>query len=161
MGAGSRGSCKLCSSKYASAINSMIAAGKKHTEVLKTIKGIDEKEYWTFPTFRAHVLHITHPLVTAVEEAQKNPVVVPKTTHGALEAIRDIAMRNAAAHPEDITVDHGLKAMSILESSKRPAEHIFLILAKLMQAPVGDQTDTIEGVYHDVSVAATEGGLNA
>lgn len=156
MGTGSRGSCKLCSSPYAPAINSLIEKGKHNTEILKTIQGINAAVQWTYPTFRLHRMHITAPIVTAVERARANPVVVPKTNIAALEAIRDIAMVHALEHPEEVTIDHGLKAMGHLEANKRPVENWIVILAKRMVEIHSDPEIEIETPYTEIDVTPKE-----
>jgi hypothetical protein len=116
---------------------------------------VDPTIYWARPTYYAHKEHITHPLITAVELARKNPIVVPKTNRGALEMVRDVGMARIANDPSLITPDHVLKSLSIMESSKRPVENLFVVLAKLMVAPSGESAEVIVGDFTEVTDSDT------
>ena len=148
-GQGSPGFCKLCDSPHAGAINSMIAAGKPEPQIKKVIQEFAPDFTWSKPTFYAHKGHITHPLVTAKKNAENHPVIVPQTNRGALEMIRDLGMRRAAENPELVSVDHSLKALSILEGAKKPVADILVLLAKVMVQGSSD-ADVIEGSYEEV-----------
>jgi hypothetical protein len=140
---GSKGSCKLCNSALSTQINRLIESGKNEGQIKRAIREVDPEMTWARPTFYTHKDHITHPLVTQADAARRNPIVVPKTNRGALEMIRDVGMRKMAENPDIISPDHTLKAISIMEASKRPVENIFLVLAKLMQSNTKEESDEI------------------
>ena len=152
-GRGKPGYCKLCSSPYMDAINKLIAQGKNEGETKRTIQAIDPDFTWNRQTFYAHKDHITSPLVTHAEAARKNPVVVPKTTKGVLEAIRDIGMQRAVDHPEEVTVDHALRAATELNRTQKSGEGWQIVLAKLVSSSAGDY---IEGEWTEVPALPTE-----
>jgi hypothetical protein len=127
----------------------LIAAGRNEGQIKRAVRELDPEAYWARPTFYAHKDHITHPLVTQAEAARRNPIIVPKTTAGALEMIRDVGMARIVAHPETISPDHTLKALSILESSKRPSANIFVLLAKQMQTGYNEPEEVIVGEWKE------------
>jgi hypothetical protein len=118
---------------------------KNEGECRRAIKEIDPTFTWTRQTFYAHKEHITHPLVTAQQESRNHPVIIPKTNTGALEAIRDIGLRRAISHPDEVTIDHALKSVSILEARREKRDSVFVILAKAMTGQLPEIV--IEGQY--------------
>lgn len=106
------------------------------------------------PTWYAHKKHITAPIVTATQEAKRNPVIVPQSSVGALEMIRNLGMRNAVENPETVTVDHALKAATELERSKGSSGGVVMILAKMLAAR--DETPAIETAWTEVPALTTE-----
>lgn len=150
MAVGSRGSCKICSSQYVEQINRLIESGKNEGQVKRAVRELDPDTYWARPTFYAHKDHITHPLVTQADAARNHPVIVPKTNRGALEMIRDVGMARIAKDPSLISPADTLKALSIMEQSKRPVENIWIVLAKLMNQGSPEEPDeVIVGEWHE------------
>jgi hypothetical protein len=62
-----------------------------------------------------------------------------------LKGIRDLGYATAIANPENVTVGHALKALSILTAAKPQQTNVLLILARAMTTPL----DEIEGEYVD------------
>lgn len=150
MGASREGYCKLCSSPMAPALNKLIVDGKNAADAQRTMEPLGLK--FTRQTFYSHKEHVTHPLITAVEKAKRNPVVVPKSNTGVLEAIRELGMRKAIDNPDEVTVDHALKAASILQQSEKKGDNILVVLAKSVMADVSeDIAGYIEGEYEEVT----------
>lgn len=150
-GPGSPGYCKLCDSPFAPALNKMLAAGKNNGEIRRFFKDNDIDLAWDRSTLYKHRdEHITHPLVTAAKQSQQNPIIVPKSTRAALEAVRDIGVRRAVEHPEEVNVDHALKAMSILQREERGPDNVMVVIAKLI-AGSDDEREEIIGEYVDVT----------
>lgn len=150
MGASREGYCKICSSPYAAAVNKLIVDGKNAAEVGRQVSNLGLT--FTRHTFYKHKDdHVTHPLITAVKRAQRNPLVVPKSNHGALEMIRELGMRKAVDNPEEVTIDHALKAAQILQASEKKGDNILVVLAKAVMAePPDDIAGLIEGEYEEV-----------
>jgi hypothetical protein len=157
MAAGQRGACKLCESIYAEAINKMIVADKNQGEIKRALYAIDPVFSFSKPTFYDHKRHITHPLVTAQKAALANPLVIPKTNRGALEAIRDIGMQKAIQNPDIVTIDQSLKAIGIMEAGKQPVDNFIVILAKKMADPSSYRDDVIEGEFTEIEEEALDG----
>jgi hypothetical protein len=151
-GYGKPGFCKLCVSPYAAALNKQIEKGLNAAECQRWAKELDEKFTFNRATFYTHRdEHITHPLIPAAEQARRNPVIVPRTNVGVLEAIRDIGRQRASEHPEEVTVDHALKAATALEQRKGGTDNIIILLAKAMQgAPMPVEAQIVEGEYREV-----------
>lgn len=150
----SAGYCKICASPYATPINKLLADGKNSTEIATQMEpfGFD----FTRKTLSIHKKHITSPKQTLVERAAANPVIVPKSNRAVLEAIRDLGMANALQYPEQVTVDHALKAAGELQRAETKGETVQVILAKVvMQQLAPDVTGYIEGEYTEL-----EGGSN-
>jgi len=146
---GSPGSCKICQSPYADIFNRMILEGKDQGKIRDTLREFAPEFTWSRPTYYDHKRHITHPIVTAVQAAREYPLVVPQTNRGALEMIRDVGMKRVIDRPDDITPDHALKAIGLMEASKRrPIESVFILMAKEMTSR--PQDDVIEGEYREL-----------
>lgn len=154
MGKSKEGWCKLCKSPFAPALNKLIVDGKNAAEAGRLMEPFGLS--FNRATFYSHKDHVTHPLLTAVEKSQKNPVIVPKSTHAVLEAVRDIGMQRAIENPEEVTVDHALKAAGLLQQAEKKGESFMVVLAKAVQADpmevalIGNN-DTYEGEYEEVS----------
>ena len=166
-GQGKPGYCKICDHPAGQFLNAKAAADppdeKKHG-------GFNAKRAAEFAlelgltfdrgTWYTHVDHITHPLITAAKLAARNPVILPKTNQGVLEAIRDIGMKNAVENPDLVTPDHAIKAAGILEQKKLGAESIQVFIAKFMMAakPEELESEVIVGAWRE---APAEEGVPA
>lgn len=81
--------------------------------------------------------HMTRPedkIVSAVEKAQRKELMLPRVSSNEqyLEAIRDIGYQRAVENPEEVTIEHSLRAVQIMESSsKRGGGNITILLAKV------------------------------
>lgn len=148
-GQGKPGYCKICDSPYADAVNKLVAQEKNEAETKRAIQVIDPEFTWNRQTFYSHKKHITHPLVTHAENARKHPVVAPKSTRGVLEAIRDIGMQRALDNPEEVTVDHALRAAAELNRTENKTDSALVIL---MKAISGQAAEVIEGEFTELSM---------
>ncbi len=151
MAAGSPGYCKVCDFQYADILNRKLAdlGEKKFTSqaALRFAQELDPGFRFDRETWRKHKAHITHPLVTLQKQALADPVIVPKTNVGKLEAIADIAMQKAMNNPESVSIDHGLKAIGILENKKDRKDTFVVLLAKAFSDQLPELEDTIEGEW--------------
>lgn len=147
-GKGKPGYCKICDSPWAEAINRLIAQDNNEAETKRAIQVIDPDFTWNRQTFYGHKKHVTHPLVTHAKAAQENPVVVPKTNRGVLEAIRDIGMQRAVENPDEVTVDHALRAAAELNKTENKADGALMILIKTISG--GQAPEVIEGDWSEV-----------
>jgi hypothetical protein len=76
--------------------------------------------------------------------------------------IRELGMRKAIENPEEVTVDHALKAASILQAAEKKGDNILVVLAKAVMAEPPDDivglisqgADVVEGEYEEVSPSA-------
>lgn len=156
-GQGKPGFCKICVHPAAQFLNARVEREGKDVFNAARAAELAKELDLTFSrqTWYAHLDHITHPLVTAVEESKKNPVIAPKTTTGALEMIRDLGIKRAIENPEEVTVDHGLKAMAELNKKATSTDSVTIVLAKIMSgevAPeviVGEWTEALPGSQED------------
>jgi hypothetical protein len=158
-GVGKPGYCKICDHPAGQFLNDKV---KNNPPDRYGKTGFNSKRAQEFAlelgltfdraTWSEHVEHITHPLITHLKQAQANPVILPKTNQGVLEAIRDIGMRNAADNPDLVTPDHAIKAAGILEQKKLGAESIQIFIAKFMQQakPEELETDVIVGAWREL-----------
>lgn len=131
---GKAGYCKLCRWDEEPELNRLIKAGKNAAECARWAKG---KFGFTFTrqTFYSHKEHLAAPQdkVVAAAAGRRREKVIPKATNKEfLEAVRDLAFANALEDPDSVTLEQGLKAASILESSKQKAGDITLILAQVV-----------------------------
>jgi hypothetical protein len=154
-GQGKPGFCKICVFPGAQFLNARYERDGKDAfnaaRALEFAKTLDPTFTFTRSTWYEHVKHITHPLVTAADAARNSPVVVPKTTIGGLEMVRDVALARAAEHPEEITIDHGLKAMAELNKKQAGTDNVLIVFAKVLS---GEQpAEAIVGEWHEVGSA--------
>jgi hypothetical protein len=154
-GQGKPGWCKICAHPAGKFLNSKLADDPEGFNAAKAQKfarelTLPDVELLTFnrQTFYSHREHVTHPLVSHARLAQENPVIVPKTNRGVLEAIRDIGMKRAVDHPEEVTVEHALKAAGHLMAKENRADGVLVILAKAIS---GSSGEVIEVPYIDVT----------
>jgi hypothetical protein len=144
---GKTGHCSLCKHPKVLALNNAIKANKGYTVALREMAD----EYgWTFAkrTFLNHKNHITAPLLTAAEAARKEAAHQPQNNRAVLEAIRDIGMRKALENPEEVKIDHALRAAKILQDAEGKQETVMVVMAKAVMQ--GYVPPTIEGEYTEV-----------
>lgn len=135
-GFGKQGYCRLCSFQDLKQLNDKIKAGWNARQVkdwLVANYGVTFSRQ-TFYTHKDE--HMTRPedrIVSAVEKAQRKELMLPRVSSNEqyLEAIRDIGYQRAVENPEEVTIDHGLKAAQILASQKRGGGDITILLAKV------------------------------
>jgi hypothetical protein len=148
----SEGWCSLCKSPYVAAINTLIKQGKNAGEAARAMAAFDVK--FDRHTFYKHKPHIEDPMTTAVERARETALAegVPKSTRAVLERIRDLGMANALNNPEEVTVDHALKAASELNKQESKGEGVLIILAKAAMGVAQVESPAyIDGEYTDVA----------
>ncbi|MBA2703467.1 MAG: hypothetical protein H0U60_06425 [Blastocatellia bacterium] len=139
------GFCSLCKNPKVLLLNNAVAAGKGYTIVSREMEPMG----LTFSkgTFLEHKRHITSPLRTLVDNARENPVLIPKSNRAVLEAIRDMGMLRAQEHPEEVSVNHALKAAKILQDAEGKQESVLVILAQAVQ---NRPPEMIEGTYKEL-----------
>ena len=136
-GYGKQGYCKLCSFAEVDAVNDRLKRGWNARQVNDFLKqyGIQVNRQ----TVYAHKDHITAPadkVVAAADKARMQPAIRNATTD--------------QQNPDEITIDHALKAASILSQKKEKGTNVFLLMAKVI---TGNKPQLIvEGVaeeYHE------------
>lgn len=153
-GFGRPGYCKLCAWEHEPELNKLIKAGRNSTEIREWAR---DKFGLTFnrQTLYSHKDHLKAPedkVVALVEQKKAQKPVLPRqvTNRQFLEAVRDLGMMRALEHPDEISVDHALKAAQIIESSKEKRADITLILAKVVTGNVAEVVE-VEGEVREVS----------
>jgi len=146
-GQGKPGYCKVCDSKAAEFLNAKVAADPKGFNAAKAqefaLELVPDLTF-TRQTWYEHVKHITHPLITHAKKAQESPAIQPKTNQGVLEMIRDIGMKRAMENPDEVTVDHAIKAATALEAKKLGSDNVIILLAKFMSQQKPEELTTGE-----------------
>jgi hypothetical protein len=158
-GFGKVGYCKLCAWEHALELNRKIRDG--------TIKNAAQAQEFalrygltfnrqTFYNHKPHALGTEGAVVQAASQAMKKLQVKNSSNDEFLGAIRNIGMARAIQNPEDVSIDHALKAASILEARKDKAgDQINLLVAIVtgnapaVQITPGDTT--IEGEAREIS----------
>jgi hypothetical protein len=146
------GFCSLCKHPKVLALNNAINAGKGYTICLREM---EEEFGMTFAkrTFLKHKEHITAPLLTEAEKARKMSLVGPRNNRAILEAIRDIGMQRALENPEEVKIDHALRAAKILQDAEGKQETVLVLLAKAVQGPV---PEIIEAEYKELTTGGSD-----
>lgn len=161
-GQGHRGYCRICDHPAAQFLNQKYEADPPDAKGKTGFNSAKAREFaatldLTFDraTWYSHVKHITHPLMSLVKAAQENPIVVPKTNQGVLEAIRDLGMKRAIENPEEVTIDHAIRAADILEGKKLGSETVIAVIARFMAAAKPEEIvgeDIIVGRWRELPV---------
>jgi hypothetical protein len=150
-GFGKPGYCKLCAWEEEPALNKLMKAGKNAAECARWAKDKFGFEF-NRQTFYNHKGHITAPedKVVAYAEQKKleKPVIRTATNRDFLQAVRDIGYTRALDNPDEISIDHALKAASILETSKQKQSDITLIFAQVVTGHAPDIV--VEGTAREV-----------
>jgi len=155
-GFGKQGYCKLCAFQGLAELNKAIENKWNAAQInawLKAKHGFTVNRQ-TIYTHKAHSKDPADRVVTAVEKARLNGAVLPRqsTPTQFLEAVRDLAYQRAIDHPEEVTIDHGIKAAQVLATSKNRGGDTILILARVMTG--GEAGVPIEGEYTEVKQLA-------
>lgn len=146
-GYGQPGYCKICASDLASQINKKIKLNEKLVEIRRW--AADEKGFrFSAPTLTTHVKHITDPKTTFVEAARENPVIRRVTQEEFLRTLVDIGSQKATDDPGSVTINHAIRAASILEAKQNKDQSAIniLVLALSNNLPDRPEPKLIEGV---------------
>jgi len=159
-GRGHRGYCRICDHPAAQFLNQKYEADPPDAKGKTGFNAAKARAFaatlgLTFDraTWYSHVKHITHPLVTLAQEARNNPVVIPRTNQGVLEMIRDIGIKRAVENPEEVTIDHAIRAADILEGKKLGSETVIAIIARFMASAKPEEIageDVIVGRWREL-----------
>ena len=155
-GFGKPGYCRLCSFADLKQLDEKLAAGWNARQITDWLQ-VNYKVSVTRQTIYTHRdYHAKRPedrVVSAVEKAQRKDVMLPRVSSNEqyLEAIRDIGYRRAVDNPDEVTIDHGLKAAQILASQKQGGGNTFILLAKVMTGG-GLPEVIIEGESREIAV---------
>lgn len=154
-GFGKQGYCKLCSFVDLKALNDKIIAkwnARQIIDWLSTNYGETATRATIYNHRDNHMSRAEDRLVTAVQKQRASGHMMPRVSSNEqfLEAIRDIGYQRAIDNPEEVTIDHGLKAAATLANSKRSSGEITLILARVSVG--ADYSNVIEGEAVEVPV---------
>lgn len=147
-GLGKPGYCKLCAFAEAPALNERIEKGWTPRQINDWLRpfGLQVSR----DTIYKHRDHLTHPQDKVVAYAKRTQAVARRktTTDEFLQAVQDIGFQRAQEHPEEITVDHALKAASILAQKREKGTNVFLLMAQVVtgNAP----TVVVEGQAEEI-----------
>lgn len=126
------GFCSICAHTEVAQINAKVREGLTAAELDRWAK-----ERFHFSVHRTvwyrHKPHAlgTEQRVMQVAEASRRALDIKRGSNtGFLEAVRDIGLAKAISDPEKVSIDHALKAVSILENRKdRAGDQINLLVA--------------------------------
>lgn len=166
-GIGHRGYCRICDHPAAQFLNQKLADAPLDKRGKSTFNAARAAEFalelgltFSRETWYSHVEHITHPLITHAKAAQSSPAIQPRTNQGVLEMIRDIGMKRALDNPDEVTVDHAIKAATALEAKKLGSDNVIILLAKFMAAQKPEELtgeEVIQGHWRELPAATEEG----
>ena len=149
------GSCKLCAFKKAKELNRRIKQGWNAVQVLE----------WTEPlgltfdrkTFYKHRdEHAQHPADALVSYADHAVSLTEATVtpDQFADAIMQIGFQNAMADPSQVSINHSLKAASLLMAKKDPAQDLMKALIAVMHGARPADVVVIEGTAEEISPVA-------
>lgn len=140
-GYGSQGFCKLCSFKDARfqlSYDERTRAGwtprnlNEWAEKSGQAGAVASKE--TIYNHRKHVQHPKDRIVSAVQRTEARTVATTKPEASPdvfLEAIVSIGQQRAIDNPEEVTIDHALRAAQALKQSKSQSSGINILIAAM------------------------------
>jgi hypothetical protein len=163
-GVGSAGYCKLCAfedPKVQDAFDKRVGAkkGKRYeyspdalNEWLRE-KGIGVSA--SRPTIYAHRKHVMHPndrIVNAVQRRQAEHGSVPATVSEDefVDAIIALGNRRAVENPDEVTIDHALKAAQLKANAKKKGNEQAVLVNIFTSGPSTEST-IVEGEVKTVS----------
>ena len=158
-GAGKQGYCKLCAMKDGLIQNQldertrMKWSPKQLNTWLETkVPGWVDVDRMTFYKHRKHVMHPQDRIVTAVQKAEQRALqTVPESSPDAfLGALVSLGHQKAIDNPEEVTIDHALRAASTLKQSKDTGKSGLNVLIALFTGN-SSRSEPIEAEYVDVS----------
>ena len=159
-GAGKPGYCKLCDLEDGSIQNQLDdktrlgwSPKQLDTWLRRQIEGFTGIGEATVYKHRKHVEHPQDKLVTAVRRAEQRAVTVPpkSSPDDFLNALVSIGMQKAVENPEDVTIDHALRAASIQKQAKAAPNAGINVLIALM---TNNSAPVLDGEYVDVTEAS-------
>lgn len=159
-GYGSQGFCKLCSfkdAKFQLSYDERTRAKWSPNQINEWSKGqgqpgaVASKE--TIYNHRKHVMHPQDKVVTAVQRSeqralQTKPQADPDTF---LQAVVSTGMQRAIDNPEEITIDHALRAAQALNQSSGSAKGGIAVLIGLVTGKSNVTAHVIDGQAVEVS----------
>lgn len=150
-GYGKPGYCKVCSFAEVEAINDRISKGWNARQINDFAKQFGVR--FNRQTIYAHKEHATDPRDKVIAYAERARAVAPIKTGSTdqfLEAVRDIGLRRIEQDPGEVTLDHALKAATILSQKKEKQTNVFLMLAKVVTGNTGEViVGQAEEIEHD------------
>jgi hypothetical protein len=145
-GPGQPGYCKICDNRLLPAINKKLVNGVPYTQIIAWAAEFNES--FVRQTLAKHKEHIKHPKVTFVEQARRNPIIVPSSNEEFLDAVRDAGMAKIKDDPDSVTVGQALKAAQISMQSKQNNKGINIVLIGVM---TGRADEVIEGEWKETT----------
>lgn len=154
-GFGKQGWCKLCAFADARLLNEKIKAGWNARQINDWLKSQYDVSATRQTIYTHRDEHLTRPedrVVTAVQKQRESGKMLPRvsTNEQYLEAIRDLGYQKAVENPDEVTIDHGLKAAQILASQKRGGGDTIILLAKVLTGGATPEV-IIEGQARDIT----------
>lgn len=162
-GWGHQGYCKLCSitdPDVQKGLDQRIGAGWKapalNDYLIKNVgAGVNRQ------TIYSHIKHVQNPkdrLVTAVQKRQRTGGFLPAkvSEDQFLDALVASAHQRAVENPDEVTIDHGLRAAQIKAQAKTKGGDVINTLVQIFTSPTALPALTegiTEGVFTEVSEA--------
>lgn len=151
-GQGKPGFCSVCAHTEVAAINKKVREGLNAAQLNRWCK-----ERFGFEVHRtvwyAHKAHAQSPeqrVVQAAEQQRRALDIKRGSNTSFLEAVRDIGLAKAITDPEQVSIDHALKAVSILENRKDRAGDQINLLVAIVTGQNAPQT-IVEAEYKEIS----------
>lgn len=119
-GRGKSGFCSLCIHTNVDEINKKIREGLNAGQMSRWAKerfGL-EVHRTTWYSHKPHALSPEQRVIQAAKQQTQALAIKRGSNTGFLEAVRDIGLAKAIDNPEQVSIDHALKAVSILEGRK-------------------------------------------
>lgn len=139
-GYGSQGFCKLCAfkdAKFQLSYDERTKAGWSPNQLNEWSKKQGQPgAVATRETIYKHRVHVQHPndrIVTAVQRTEQRALQT-KPVHDPdvfLESLVSIGAQRAMQNPEEVTIDHALRAASALKQSKGQSSGINILIAAM------------------------------
>jgi len=158
-GAGKPGYCKLCSLKDGLIQNQFDdrtrlswSPKQLNTWLATKIPDWNNVDRMTFYKHRDHVKHPQDRIVNAVQRTEARALqTVPKSTPDAfLDALVSLGHQKAIDNPDEVTIDHALRAASTLKQSKDNTKSGLNVLIALFTGNA-NRPEPIEADYIDVT----------
>ena len=155
-GFGRPGWCKLCSLKDPQAQDDLDARCRADWNARQLGDLLRDRYQITVnrQTIYAHQKHAMHPkdrIVTAVQKSEQRALQTKPVASNEqfLEAIREAGYQRAMTNPDEVTIDHGLKAAQILASQKQSGGNAIFVLVRAVTGGGLPPDDVVDGDFRE------------
>lgn len=150
-GQGKPGFCSVCAHTNVADINAKVREGLNAAQLSRwTEERFGFKVHRsTWYSHKPHALSPEQRVIQAAETQRQALAIKRGSNTGFLEAVRDIGLAKAIDNPDQVSIDHALKAVSILENRKDRTGDSLNVLINIAVGQI-PAYEVVEGAFKEV-----------